>query len=65
LRDAGAGVRLQDGPQPHNLLRTKAKAALGPRFDFKRFNDALVLSGNVPLTLLDRIVDRHVAEMKG
>jgi len=48
-----------------NLLRTKAKAALGPKFDFKRFNDALVLSGNVPLTLLDGIVDRHIAAMKG
>ncbi|HEX8579928.1 MAG TPA: DUF885 family protein [Allosphingosinicella sp.] len=47
-----------------NRLREKAKTALGPRFDFRRFNDGLVLGGAVPLTLLERVVDRHIAEMK-
>ncbi|HEX8261784.1 MAG TPA: DUF885 family protein [Allosphingosinicella sp.] len=42
-------------------LREKAKAALGDRFDLRRFDDALVLGGNVPLTLLEGVVDRHVA----
>ena len=42
-------------------LRDKAKAALGPRFDFKAFNDALVLGGNVPMTLLEQVIDRHIA----
>jgi uncharacterized protein (DUF885 family) len=41
-------------------LRTKAKAALGPRFDLKGFNDAVLASGSVPLTLLDGVVDRYV-----
>jgi uncharacterized protein (DUF885 family) len=44
-----------------NALRDKAKAALGPKFDLRHFDDALVLSGNVPLTLLERIVDRYIA----
>ncbi|TWB79787.1 uncharacterized protein (DUF885 family) [Nitrospirillum amazonense] len=48
-----------------NMLRKKAEGALGQRFDLKRFDDALVLSGNVPLTLLERIVDQHIAAMKG
>jgi uncharacterized protein (DUF885 family) len=47
-----------------NRLRDKAKAALGERFDFRRFNDALVLGGGVPMTLLERVVDRHIAEVK-
>ncbi|AJP74395.1 DUF885 domain-containing protein [Sphingomonas hengshuiensis] len=42
-------------------LRTRAKAALGERYDFKAFNDAVVLGGNVPMTVLGHIVDRHVA----
>lgn len=42
-------------------LREKAKAALGPRFSLKAFDDALVLGGNVPLTLLEQVIDRHIA----
>lgn len=42
-------------------LRDKAKAALGPRFDLRTFDDALVLGGNVPLTLLERVIDRYIA----
>jgi uncharacterized protein (DUF885 family) len=44
-----------------NRLRDKAKAELGVRFDFRAFNDALVLGGNVPMTVLEGVVDRHVA----
>jgi uncharacterized protein (DUF885 family) len=47
-----------------NRLRDKAKGALGTSFDFRRFNDALVLGGAVPLTLLERVVDRHIGELK-
>lgn len=47
-----------------NRLRDRAKAALGPRYDFKAFNDALVLGGNVPMTVLGHVVDRHVAARK-
>ncbi|MBS0295978.1 MAG: DUF885 family protein [Proteobacteria bacterium] len=42
-------------------LREKTKAALGPKFDVKRFNDLMVLSGSVPLTTLGRIVDDEIA----
>lgn len=48
-----------------NRLRDRAKAALGPAYDFKAFNDAVVLGGNVPMTVLGHIVDRHVAARKG
>ncbi|WP_174273803.1 DUF885 domain-containing protein [Sphingomonas bacterium] len=48
-----------------NRQRDRAKAALGTKFDLRRFDDAMVLSGNVPLTLLDPIVDRHIAALRG
>jgi uncharacterized protein (DUF885 family) len=44
-----------------NRLRDAARAALGPRFDFRLFNDALVTGGNVPLVVLGRIIDAHIA----
>jgi uncharacterized protein (DUF885 family) len=47
-----------------NRLRDKAKAELGTRFDFRAFNDALVLGGNVPMTVLEGVVDRHIAGRK-
>jgi uncharacterized protein (DUF885 family) len=48
-----------------NRLRDKAKAALGARFDLRTFDDALVLGGNVPLTLLETVIDRYIAQARG
>ncbi|MDV3456408.1 DUF885 family protein [Sphingomonas sp. HF-S4] len=47
-----------------NRLRDRVKTALGPRYDFKAFNDAVVLGGNVPMTVLGHVVDRHIAARK-
>jgi uncharacterized protein (DUF885 family) len=47
-----------------NRLRDRARTALGGRYDFKAFNDAVVLAGGVPMTVLGHVVDRHVAERK-
>src|ERR1044072_6269416 len=33
-------------------LRTEAKAALGPKFDVKAFNDVVIGSGSLPLSVL-------------
>jgi uncharacterized protein (DUF885 family) len=46
-------------------LRDKAKAALGDRFDLRDYDDAVVLGGNVPLTLLERVIDSYVAAHRG
>jgi uncharacterized protein (DUF885 family) len=43
-----------------NRLRAKAEAALGERYDLRKFDDAVVLGGNVPLTLLERVIDRYI-----
>jgi uncharacterized protein (DUF885 family) len=44
-----------------NRLRTKAKAAMGARYDLRTFDDVVVKAGAVPLTLLGQIVDRYIA----
>jgi len=47
-----------------NRQRTRAKAALGERFDLRTFDDAVVLGGNMPLTTLVRVVDRYVTSRR-
>ena len=42
-------------------LRDKAKASLGAKFDPAKFNDAVVQTGGVPLSLLSGVVDRMIA----
>jgi uncharacterized protein (DUF885 family) len=42
-------------------LRGVAQAKMGKRFDLRTFDDAIVLGGNMPLTMLARVVDRYVA----
>lgn len=44
-----------------NRLRDQARSAMGSRFDLRTFNDAVVTSGNVPLTVLGRVIDRYSA----
>jgi uncharacterized protein (DUF885 family) len=45
--------------------RGLAQAALGPRYDLKAFNDAVVKGGNVPMDVLAKNVAEHVAGAKG
>ncbi len=51
----------------HNEIirqRDRAKAALGPKWDVRDFNDALVMSGGVPLAVLDGVVTRMIDRVK-
>jgi uncharacterized protein (DUF885 family) len=47
-----------------NRLRDKAKAELGPKFDLRAFDDAVVLGGNVPMDVLAKNVDDYIARVK-
>jgi len=44
-----------------NRLRQKAKEALGARFDFRDFNDTVVMTGGVPMVVLARRIDDFIA----
>ena len=44
-----------------NRLRAKAQKALGKRFNFRKFNDAVVLGGGVPMLTLARSIDAFIA----
>jgi uncharacterized protein (DUF885 family) len=43
-----------------NRLRDRAKAQLGPKYDLKAFNDAVVLGGNVPMDVLAHNIDDYI-----
>ena len=46
-------------------VRTRAERELGDRFDVRRFHDALLVDGPLPMGLLDERMDRWIREEKG
>ncbi len=47
-----------------NRLRARAQQELGPKYDLRAFDDAVVLGGNVPLDVLATVVDEYIARTK-
>ncbi|RZI99309.1 MAG: DUF885 family protein [Brevundimonas sp.] len=45
-------------------IRTRAERELGDRFDIRRFHDALLVDGPLPMALLDQRMDQWIAEEK-
>lgn len=45
-------------------LRVKAQAALGEKFDLRKFHNALLDNGSLPLDVLDRLIDEWIAGQK-
>ena len=45
-------------------LREKARTALGAKYDPRKFHDAILLSGSMPLTALENVVDLYIAREK-
>ena len=47
-------------------LRQRAIDRLGPRFDIRKFHDVVLTNGELPLGLLDRVIDEWIAtEQRG
>ena len=46
-------------------MRTKAERELGPRFDIRRFHDAVLGMGSVPLSTFEDEMNRFIAREKG
>jgi uncharacterized protein (DUF885 family) len=45
-------------------LRARAQLALGPKFDLRDYNDAVLAVGSVPLTTLEAHIDRWIEEQR-
>ncbi len=45
-------------------LRAQAQAALGPKFDIRKFHDAGLLSGALPLDVLEQVIGQYVSATK-
>ena len=46
-------------------LRARARTALGPKFDLREYNDAVLETGSVPLAALEKRIDAWIADKKG
>lgn len=60
----GQALGYKVGHSAINRLREKAERELGEKFDYRRFNDAVVLGGSVPMTVLGRVIDSYIAREK-
>ncbi|WP_411816689.1 DUF885 domain-containing protein [Hyphococcus sp. DH-69] len=48
-----------------NELRQRAETALGPDFDIREFHDEILLTGAMPLPVLEKKIDNWIAEKQG
>jgi len=58
----GQALGYKVGHTEINRQRDRAKAALGARYDLRAFNDLVVGGGARPLTVVERDVDRMIAQ---
>ena len=64
LQLARPSLRLQGRAQHHRPAARQVKAELGPKYDLRAFDDAVVLGGNVPMDVLAKNVDEYIARTK-
>lgn len=60
----GQALAYKIGQMKISELRERAARALGPRFDLRDFNDAVLVTGAVPLSVLETHIDAWIAERK-
>ena len=60
----GLAIAYKVGELKIKELRAKAKAALGERFDLRRFHNAVIDGGAIPLTVLEAQVGAWIESEK-
>jgi uncharacterized protein (DUF885 family) len=60
----GQALAYKIGQLKISELRERASTALGPRFDLRDFNDAVLVTGAVPLSVLETHIDAWIAQKK-
>jgi uncharacterized protein (DUF885 family) len=60
----GQALAYKIGQLKISELRARAEAALGEDFDLRKFNDAVLATGSVPLKALEAHIDAWIADQK-
>jgi uncharacterized protein (DUF885 family) len=60
----GQAVSYKVGERHIRMLRNKAKATLGERFDVKKFHTQILIDGALPMPILEAKIDRWIEAQK-
>lgn len=62
ISQPGQALGYMIGALKFSELREKSRAALGQRFDVRRFHNAVIDNGSLPLDVLEQVVEDWVAD---